>query len=104
MRLLTAAGAPEWHPASKMAKQAGAAIVRLCEEHGVDPAVVALQFCLAHPYVSSTLVGISDVREVERNLLALEMEPDAKLLAEIEQIVEPVKNMAWRTGRAENND
>jgi L-galactose dehydrogenase len=104
MGLLTAAGAPEWHPAPEMVKRAGSEVVELCRQQGVDPAVVALHFCLAHPYVSSTLVGMSSCGEVERNLLALEMEPDADLLAKIEQLVEPVKNMLWRSGRVENND
>jgi L-galactose dehydrogenase len=104
MGLLTGAGAPEWHPAPEMVKRAGGEVVRMCIEQGVDPAVVALAFCLAHPYVSSTLVGMSSCGEVEPNLLALEMEPNADLLAKIEQLVEPVKNMLWRSGRVENND
>jgi L-galactose dehydrogenase len=104
MRLLTTTGAPGWHPAPDSVKRTGSQVVRLCQQHGVDPAALALRFCLMHPYVSCTLVGMSNAGEVERNLLALEMEPDAELLRQIEQMVEPVKNSTWRSGRPENND
>jgi L-galactose dehydrogenase len=101
MRLLTDTGAPAWHPAPEAAKQAGAELVRLC---GADTATLALRFCLDHPYVSSTLVGMSSAAEVASNLRALEQRVPSSLLAEIERIVEPVKNIAWRTGRPENYD
>jgi aryl-alcohol dehydrogenase-like predicted oxidoreductase len=101
MRLLTDTGAPAWHPAPEAAKQAGAELVRLC---GADTATLALRFCLDHPYVSSILVGMSNATEVSSNLRALQQRLPSSLLAEIERIVEPVKNMAWRTGRPENYD
>jgi L-galactose dehydrogenase len=101
MRALTATGAPAWHPAPETVKKAGAELVRV---HGAETAILALRFCLDHPYVSSTLVGMSDAREVASNLRALEKRFPAGLFAEIEKFVEPVKNMAWRTGRPENHD
>jgi L-galactose dehydrogenase len=101
MRALTAAGAPAWHPAPEAAKQAAGEVVRLC---GANTAILALRFCLNHPYVSSTLVGMSNAAEVVSNLEALEKRFLAGLLADIEKIVEPVKNMTWRTGRPENHD
>jgi L-galactose dehydrogenase len=94
MRVLTKAGPPDWHPASQAVKQAGAKIVALCDQRGVDPAVVALRFCLDHPYVSCTLVGMSTPAEVNANLKALDFKPDPALLAEIEQIVSPLNNAA----------
>lgn len=101
MRILTDTEAPAWHPAPKAVKEAGAEVVRLC---GTDTATLALRFCLDHPYVSSTLVGMSNAAEVTSNIGALEKRFPAGILAEIEKIVEPVKNMAWRTGRPENYD
>jgi L-galactose dehydrogenase len=55
---------------------------------------VALRFCLDHPYVSSTLVGMSTPAEVNANLKALDFQPDPALLAAIEQIVSPLNNAA----------
>ncbi|MGA8026162.1 MAG: aldo/keto reductase [Bryobacteraceae bacterium] len=77
MRLLAPEGPPPWHPASEQVKQAGARIVALCQARGVDPVTVALRFCLAHPYVSSTLVGMSNPSEVEHNLGAIDLENNA---------------------------
>jgi L-galactose dehydrogenase len=101
MRVLTVAGAPAWHPAPEAVKQAGAEVARLC---GADTTVMALRFCLDHPYVSSTLVGMSNAAEVASNLRALEERFPSALLAKVEKIVKPVKNMAWQTGRPENHD
>ena len=104
MGILTAAGAPSWHPAPQQVKDVGAQVVRLCESYRAEPAVVALRFCLAYPYVSSTLVGISNRQQLEENLLALDREPDGELLAQIEALVAPVAGITWASGQKENSD
>jgi L-galactose dehydrogenase len=104
LRLLTKEGALPTHPAPASVKKAGAEIVAACLRHGVDPASVALQFCLRHPYAASTCVGMSNTREVEQNLTALDSEIPAELLAEITRIAEPVKTTTWPSGRPENQD
>ncbi|MBV9223091.1 MAG: aldo/keto reductase, partial [Acidobacteriaceae bacterium] len=70
----------------------------------VEPATVALRFCLAHPYLSSTLVGMSNRQQLEENLRALDREPDGELLAQIEALVAPVAGITWASGRKENSD
>jgi len=104
MGLLTAGGAPSWHPAPQQVKDVGAQVVKLCESRGAEPATVALRFCLAHPYVSSTLVGISNRQQLEENLRALDTKPDRELLAQIETLVALVAGMTWVSGRKENSD
>ncbi len=104
MGILTENAAPEWHPAPRQVKSAGARVVELCKQHGTSPSVVALGFCLNHPYAASTLVGMATVRHVRENLRALETEPDPALLKQIEQIVSPVKDAVWASGRPENAD
>ena len=104
LRLLTKEGALTKHPAPESVKQAGAAIVQACLRHNADPAIVALQFCLRHPYTASTCIGMSSQREVEQNLTALDSEIAPDLLAEIARIAEPVKNTTWPSGRPENQD
>ncbi len=95
-------GAPEWHPAPLPVKDAGILIAQLCKQHGADPAVVALRFCLNHPYAASTLVGMATAEQVRNNLQALETEVDPALLNGIQQIVRPVKDVVWTSGRPEN--
>ena len=104
LRLLTKEGALPKHPAPESVKQAGREIVEACLRHGADPAVVALQFCLRHPYAASTCVGMSNCREVEQNLTALDSEIPAELLVEIARIAEPVRTTTWPSGLPENQD
>ncbi len=104
MGILTEEGAPEWHPAPREVKDAGRRVVELCRQHGADPAVVALRFCLDHPYAGSTLAGMATVKHVTDNLRALETELDPALLKEIQQIVRPLKDAVWASGRPENAD
>ena len=104
MGLLTAGGAPHWHPAPPSVKQVSAQVVELCQGYGAEPASVALRFCFSHPFVSSTLVGMSSAEQVQQNLRALDVELDPELLAQIEAVVAPVRDMTWASGRKENSD
>ena len=104
MRVLTTKGPPDWHPASQEVFEAGLKIVELCKDAGLDVADVANRFCLDHPYVATTLVGMSKLRHVEANLRVLDMTNDSQLLERIAEIVAPVKNAKRVQGRPENND
>jgi L-galactose dehydrogenase len=104
LRLLTKEGALPKHPAPECVKQAGREIVQACLRHGADPAIVALRCCLRHPYAASTCVGMSNGREVEQNLTALDCEIPAELFAEIARIADPVKATTWPSGLPENQD
>ncbi len=104
MGVLTAQGPPEWHPAPESVKRAGREVVDLLERRGVYPATAALRFCLDHPYVSSTLVGMLTRAEVETNLKALQFVLMPALLDQINAVVAPVKDLTWPSGRPENSD
>ncbi|QMV18351.1 hypothetical protein GOB94_06375 [Granulicella sp. 5B5] len=102
MGVLTEHGVPEWHPAPMEIREAGRRVVELCKAHGVSAPLVGLRFCLEHPYVSSTLVGMASRELVQANLKALSFRIDPVLLAEIETTVAPVHNRIWPSGRVEN--
>jgi L-galactose dehydrogenase len=104
MGILTEKGPPDWHPASDAVKSAGRGIVKLCQSAGVSASDVALRFCLDHPYVSTTVVGMCRPVEIEQNLRAMAQTTDPALLEQIAKIVAPVKNQIWLQGRPENND
>jgi L-galactose dehydrogenase len=104
MGVLTEHGAPAWHPASDQVKEAGAKIARACQSRGLRVGDVALRYCLDHPYVSSTLVGMSTVEHVERNIAAANHPVPEDLLAEIRAIAAPVMNRWWPSGLPENWD
>ena len=102
MGILTEHGPAEWHPAPKEVRDAGRKAAAFCRERGVDIAEVAMRFCLDHPYVASTLVGMADTRQVEANLKLLHTATDPTLLHQIEAILAPAFNYAWPSGRPEN--
>ncbi len=104
MGILTEQGPPSWHPAPEPVKRAGAKVVELCARRGVRVADVALRYCIEHPYVATTLVGMSRPDHVERNVEGIMKPIDPELLAEIRAVVAPVANITWPSGRPENND
>jgi L-galactose dehydrogenase len=104
MGILTPLGAPPWHPAPERVKQAGARIVERCKASGVDFAAVALRFCLNHPYIASTFVGMFQPAQVDENLKALDIRLDPTFTAEIDRLAGPDLNVIWPSGLPENQD
>jgi L-galactose dehydrogenase len=104
MGILTEEGAPAWHPAPENVKQAGKRVVQLCKARGIEPAAGAVRFCLDHPYISSTFVGMSKPEQIDINLKTLEMSTDPEFLAEVERIVGADLNQIWSSGKVENQD
>lgn len=104
MGLLSPTQPPDWHPAPAAIRAAGVRAREIAFAHGRDLTEVALRFCLAHPYVSSTLVGMSTVQQLEANLRALEPEDDSEVLQAISRAVGPDLNYIWPSGRPENYD
>jgi L-galactose dehydrogenase len=104
MGLLTEQGPPDWHPAPQVVRDAGRKAAEFCRAHGADISKLALRFCLDHPFVSSTLIGIASTRQVETSLELLNSSTDKELLAQVEAILEPVLNYVWPSGRPENQE
>lgn len=104
LRILTPQGAPEWHPAAPEVKEIVRKVVELCEARGEPAPKVALRFCLDHPYISTTLVGLTTVEQVRQNLEIFDETNDPELLAEIEALAAPVLHHIWPSGRPENQD
>jgi L-galactose dehydrogenase len=104
MGILTEPGPPAWHLASPEVKEAGRKTAQFCSSHGVDIADVAMRFSLDHPYVSSTLVGFGTTQQVEASLRVLENFTDVELLLQLEGMIAPAFNLAWPSGRPENQD
>jgi aryl-alcohol dehydrogenase-like predicted oxidoreductase len=104
MGILTEPGPQPWHPAPPKVREAGKKAAEFCRSQGVDIADVAMRFCLDHPYVSSTLVGLGSTRQVEASLKPLKTVTDHELLRKLQTIVAPAFNYAWPSGRPENQD
>ena len=104
MGTLTAKGAPDWHPAPQDVKNAGRAMFEYCEARGLSLPQVALRMALDYGPVATTLVGMSNVSEVERNIKTLDAASDPELLDHLRAIAGPAFNKTWESGRPENSD
>jgi L-galactose dehydrogenase len=103
MGMLTERDAPKWHPAAGGVHAAVRRIDELCQHRGQSVPSTAIRFCLDHPYVSTTLIGMATEAEVQANLALLQMKSDATLIAEIRTAVGPAFNRDWPSGKPENN-
>ena len=99
MGILSPSGVPEWHPAPATVRAAGRQATQICKTHGLPVTEVALRFCLAHPTVASTLVGMATVHEVQENLRALEPGDDESIIEEIVAAAGQNFNYVWPSGR-----
>jgi L-galactose dehydrogenase len=102
-RLLTHAPLPAWHKEPPEVKAAARRAAEHCQANGVDIAKLALQFSLRHPDITSTVAGSANPENI-RKWARWAAEPvDEKLLAEVLEIFEPVKNIGHVEGLPKNN-
>ncbi|MEY4179752.1 MAG: D-threo-aldose 1-dehydrogenase [Planctomycetota bacterium] len=102
-RLLTNAPLPAWLKEPEAVKDAARRAAACCAAKGVDIAKLALQFSLAHPDIATTIAGSANPENI-RNWARWAAEPlDAELLAEVQSIFAPVKNIGHVEGLPENN-
>jgi L-galactose dehydrogenase len=103
MGLLTRHGPPEWHPAPAHIRARYAEAAAFCQAQGVDIAQLAIQYSVAHPQVTTTLVSTASPAHVVANLAWIAQPIDTQMVAEVLRILAPVRNESWQTGRLENN-
>jgi L-galactose dehydrogenase len=102
-RLLTNAPLPAWLKEPDNVKAAARKAAAHCASRGVDIAKLALQFSLAHPDIATTVAGSANPNNI-RTWAKWAAEPiDAQLLAEVQAIFSPVKNIGHVEGLPENN-
>jgi L-galactose dehydrogenase len=102
-RLLTNAPLPAWLKEPEDVKAAARAAAAHCARKGVDIAKLALQFSLANPDITTTIAGSANPENI-RNWAKWAAEPiDQQLLAEVQAIFKPVKNIGHTEGLAKNN-
>jgi len=70
----------------EQAEAATAAYVALAREHGLDPAQMALAFVLARPFLTSAIIGASDLGQLRNNLAAKDLVLPREVLDAIEAI------------------
>lgn len=102
-RLLTNAPLPAWLKEPETVKAAARKAAAHCAGKGVDIAKLALQFSLAHPDIATTVAGSANPKNI-RQWAQWAAEPiDRELLAEVQAIFAPVRNLGHVEGLPENN-
>ena len=102
-RLLTNARLPDWLKEPENVKAAARQAAEHCEKKGVDIAKLALQFSIANPDIATTVAGSANPANIQKWAQWAEEPLDQRLLAEVLQIFQPVKNLGHVEGLPENN-
>lgn len=103
MGLLTERGTPNWHPAPQEIKDVCAHAVAHCKAQGHDLSKLAVQFAVANPHITTTIVGTANPENIRKNVQWAASPPDEEFLAEVRDILRPIQNLSWPSGKAENN-
>jgi aryl-alcohol dehydrogenase-like predicted oxidoreductase len=102
-RLLTDAPLPVWLKEPEAVKAAAREAAAVCRERGTPIAKLALQYALLDPRVATTIAGSANPANI-RDWARWAAEPlDAALLADVQRIFAPVKNLGHVEGLPENN-
>jgi L-galactose dehydrogenase len=104
MGALTSRGAPPWHPAPPEVLARCGRAAATCRERGADLAKLALQFSVMTSPCVSTVVGSASPANVRRNIAWIEEPIDDDLLAAVEAIFAPVRDLGWVNGRGGNQN
>ena len=103
-RLLTNAPLPAWHKATPLVRQTVRQAADHCAARGTDIAKLALQFSIAHPDISTCIVGSANPQNIQKWAQWAQDPIDQQLLNEVLAILRPIHNWFYIEGRAENND
>ena len=104
MGALADSGAPAWHPAPPQVLSRCEQAAALCRARGARLAKLALQFSVATSPCVTTVVGSASASHIRRDVEWIGEPLDADLLAEVEAILEPVRDTGWVSGRPGNQD
>jgi L-galactose dehydrogenase len=103
MGLLSGKQPPAWHPASERFVRVCKEAVDYCRSQGADLAKLAIQFSVAHEEIPTTLVSTASPDTIRRNAAWTEEAIDQELLLRVLEMLAPIANQTWPSGRPENN-
>ncbi len=102
-RLLTNSTLPPWFRDPANVQQAARRAAEHCTSKGIDIAQLALQFCLLNEDITTTVAGSANPKNIRKWAEWAALPIDHSLLAEVLEILAPVKNIGHKEGLEENN-
>lgn len=99
MGVLTDHGPPSWHPAGEEIITAAREAAKYCAEMGTSLSDLSLRYALSADWVSATLIGTTKLPHLQHAIAAKSHAPDPELLAGVTEMLQPVLNTTWSSGR-----
>jgi len=93
--LLTDRGPADWHPATPQDREVFRGAAEHCRRRGASISQLALQFASQHAEIPTTLFSSASPESVRRNVQWHEEPADPALLAEVTELLRPVRNKEW---------
>lgn len=104
MGLLTPRGVPDWHLATPLMGEVAKKVVDFCTAEGVDVVKLAVQYCVQHPDIATTLVGTSKPVNIMADIRYAEEPIDQEMLTKVLEILAPIHNHNFTRGLPANLD
>ena len=102
-RVLSDAVVPEWHNAPKEMLAVQPALLEICKKYEVRLSDVAMRYAMDHPAITTTIVGMNTLSNIQQNLASIHFKIPAGILEEMALVIAPIKNLMWFEGQPENN-
>lgn len=104
MGLLSTRPAADWHPASAEIQRLCKQAAEHCASKGADIAKLAVQYATANELIPTTLVSTANPDNIRKNIAWTNEPIDLELLQEVLEILKPIHNKSWISGRSEYNE
>lgn len=103
MGLLSTDGVPDWHLASEELKRLCKQAADYCAEQGETIAKLAIQFSTSNERIPTTLVSTANPDNIRNNIEYMNEPVNQELIQAVLEILKPVMNETWLSGRPEYN-
>jgi L-galactose dehydrogenase len=102
-RVLSDATIPNWHNAPKEILAVQPALLDICKKYGVRLSDVAMRYAMDHPGITTTIVGMNSLTNIQQNVASVDFKIPEGILKEMAEVIATIKNLMWFEGQAENN-
>jgi len=93
--LLTDRGPADWHPARAEDRATFKSAADFCRKQGSSISKLALQFASQNPRLPTTLFSTANPESVRRNVAWHEEPMDSQLVAQVQELLRPVRDKQW---------
>jgi len=96
MGLLSGRGAPKWHPAPEVLRQACRKAVDYCDAAGYPIERLAMQYSLGEPRIASTLFSSTSAENVLRNIGYISTPAPEEMVRKVREIIGNAFRTTWK--------